>query len=281
MKSVVENNLLRVTYQNLLEFYKHTDIKTIPQDLPSDNRDNLKEIIKNPTDSWRYGNEDDHSKYLATRMDPKKGKSLSQDEIKKVISTSEYKKVLTKALTYRKKINFRDAGSRIDIPRAVSGDDKIFVQQKSASKPVVKLAMNMCVSAMCSDEDLMKISLRTVPVIYALESAGIATEVWLCTFNTGLYCNSIDHALVEVKVKSAQERFNWITFGPLFCTGTYRDNFFKSWCLQPYETTNGLGYPMDANKIKENNNYGYATVVTNQGPGPVESIQDLFSKIKF
>ena len=182
-----------------------------PDTMHQDNKDDYERILNDSSNTWRYGNEESKDTFLKTRNDPSKGKTLCAESIKLTMADKSYKALITQALTYKKKIKYKELGSRISVPRAIGGDDQYFITSKNASKPTVKLAINMCVSAGCDDEMLMRIAKSAIPTIYALETAGICTEIWLCTFSSGAFRNDagFDYDVTQVRIKSAQERFNW------------------------------------------------------------------------
>jgi len=134
---------------------------------------------------------------------------------------------------------------------------------------------------MVSDEQLMQIAIRAIPMVYALETAGICTEVWMLTAVRNLYENAeTPVSLFEVKLKSASERFSWTSIAPVFLCGTYRHNFFKSWLLAGPEITYGYGRPFSASEMEMYNNFGYASIISNEGPCAVQNVQEVFKKIR-
>jgi hypothetical protein len=253
-----------------------------PETAYSSNDSDYNSILNESSSSWRYGNECSKDTFLRTRNDPSKGRTLCSESIKTTMADKSYKKLITQALTYKKKIKYKELGSRISVSRAVGGDDTYFITSKNASKPTVKLAINMCVSAGCDDEMLMKIAQSAIPTIYALETAGICTEIWLCTFSTSAFRNNdgFKHDVTQVRIKSAQERFNWTTFAPVFTTGAYRHTFFLTWLSQKYEMNYGYGSPMCESVMEEHDNYGYHAIIGNNAPGPVQLVNQVFSKLK-
>ena len=140
----------------------------------------------------------------------------------------------------------------------------------------------MCVSAGCDDEMLMRIAKSAIPTIHALETAGICTEIWLCTFSERAFRNQdgFTNDITQVRIKSAQERFNWTTFAPVFTTGAYRHTFFLTWLSQKYEMYGGYGCPMSNSAMEAHDNYGYTAIIGNNAPGPVELVNQVFSKLK-
>lgn len=279
----VEDNLKYnyVSFSDRKKFFELTDSKNVPHDVPSYNKEGIEEINNERASDWRYGNEKTHENLIENRFSQEKGKNLCKDAIRDVMASKEYKKVLSNALTYRKKNTLTDTGSRISIPHVIAGDEKYFLKIKNASKPTVKIGINICVSACVSDKDLMEIAKRAIPMVYALETAGICTEVWMLTAVNGLYDNGQTSVnLFEVKLKSASERFSWTSVAPVFLCGTYRHNFFKLWQLQELELSYGYGRPLEASEMTKFKNFGYASIISNKGPGAVENIQEVFKGIK-
>lgn len=270
-----------VSYPQKKKFFELTDSKEVPTNLPSYNIEGIRNINQGDESNWRYGKEQNHENLIEKRFSQEKGKGLCAEAIKTVIRSKEYKDILTTALTYRKKNALVDAGSRISIPHVIAGDEKYFLKIKHASKPIAKIGINMCVSAMVSDEQLMQIAIRAIPMVYALETAGICTEVWMLTAVRNLYENAeTPVSLFEVKLKSASERFSWTSIAPVFLCGTYRHNFFKSWLLAGPEITYGYGRPFSASEMEMYNNFGYASIISNEGPGAVQNVQEVFKKIR-
>lgn len=270
-----------VSYPQKKKFFELTDSKEVPTNLPSYNREGIRDINDGDESNWRYGKEQNHENLIEKRFSQEKGKGLCAKAIKTVIRSKEYKDILTTALTYRKKNALVDAGSRISIPHVIAGDEKYFLKIRNASKPIAKIGINMCVSAMVSDEQLMQIAIRAIPMVYALETAGICTEVWMLTAVRNLYEDAeAPVSLFEVKLKSASERFSWTSIAPVFLCGTYRHNFFKSWLLQGPEAEYGYGQPFSASEMESYKNFGYASIISNQGPGAVQNVQEVFKKIR-
>lgn len=270
-----------VSYPQKKKFFELTDSKEVPTNLPSYNTQGIRDINDGDESNWRYGKEQNHKNLIEKRFSQEKGKGLCAEAIKTVIRSKEYKDILTTALTYRKKNALVDAGSRISIPHVIAGDEKYFLKIRNASKPIAKIGINMCVSAMVSDEQLMQIAIRAIPMVYALETAGICTEVWMLTAVKDLYEDAeAPVSLFEVKLKSASERFSWTSIAPVFLCGTYRHNFFKSWLLQGPEADYGYGRPFSASEMESYNNFGYASIISNEGPGAVQNVQEVFKKIR-
>lgn len=252
-----------------------------PETAHQENKSDYDSILQESSSGWRYGSENSKDKFMATRSDPSKGKTLCAESIKKTMADKSYKKLITQALTYKKKLKYKEMGSRISVPRAIGGDDQYFITSKKAAKPTVKIAINMCVSAGCDDDMLMKIAQSAIPTIHALETAGICTEIWLCTLSQGAFRNDIgfQYDVTQVRIKSAQERFNWTTFAPVFTTGAYRHTFFLTWLSQKYEMYGGYGSPMRESDMRDHDNYGYHAIIGNNAPGPVELVTQVFSKL--
>jgi hypothetical protein len=282
VKTKVVNDTYFMTFDSLKEFLSISTDPRFPDGAHEDNERDFNDLHNDQQNSWRYGSESTKEKYLATRSNPKKGKELCLQSIKKTMADKSYKDLISQALTYKKKIKYADTGSRISVARAIAGEDNYFVTRNSAQRPTVKLAINMCVSAGCDDEMLMMIAKSAIPTVYALETAGICTEIWLCTFSSHAFQNSdgFHYDVTQVRIKSAQERFNWTTFAPVFTTGSYRHGFFLSWLRQGYQLNDGYGSPMRSDVMEEHDNYGYAAIIGGNAPGPVELVKEVFSKIK-
>lgn len=279
--TTLADNLYRVSYKSLGEFFKETEDTNPPSDIHSDNVSDFNEVSSDVDSSWRYGKEVNLSSYLQRRFDPSKGKNLCETSIKNITSQKAYKSLVTQALTYKKRVSFKETGGRISVSRAIAGEDTYFITQKNASKPTVKIGINMCVSASVDDDKLVEIATKAIPTIYALEMAGICTEVWLVAASSDTFYNSgFSHTLIEVRIKSAQERFNWTTFAPVFTTGTYRHGVFLTWLRQPHEISSGYGRPMSESNIDHFKSFGYTSIIGNNAPGPISQISTVFNKIK-
>ena len=270
-------------FDSVDDFFEYSDAKKLVEKgvehLPSTNKQHIKEIAAGEEGNWRYGDEKTKSKFQETRFDPKKGKGLCHEAVRSTMADRQYKKLMANAMTYRRKPKYQDVGSRLDISRVVSGDDKYFVSLKAARKPTVKIAINICGSASVDKAAFERVAKTAIPTIYALEQAGITTEVYYCAFSTGTH-NGFTHSELAVKIKSAQQRFSWTLFAPVFCVGSYRDNIFAAWSNCDVNTCGGLGRPMEEKHIKENNNFGYDSVIGLNAVGPVENVGSIFSKIK-
>jgi hypothetical protein len=201
------------------------------------------------------------------------------DAVKSTMADKSYKKLMANAMTYRRRPKFQDVGSRLSVPRAIAGEDKYFVSLKAARKPTVRIAINICGSASVNKEAFERVAKTAIPTIYALEQAGITTEVYYCAFSTRTH-RGFDHSQLSVRIKSAQQRFSWTLFAPVFCVGSYRDNIFAAWSNCDIETDSGLGCPMKADDITKFDNFGYDSVIGLNAVGPVENVGEIFSKIK-
>lgn len=284
MKIVKEGTkIFHMHYDSVDDFFQHSDTKALLakgiDHLPENNRDHIEEIGKGQEKSWRYGDDGTKSKFESVRFDPKKGKDLCLDAVKSTMADKSYKKLMANAMTYRRKPKFQDVGSRLSVPRAIAGEDKYFVSLKAARKPTVKIAINICGSASVDKSAFERVAKTAIPTIYALEQAGITTEVYYCAFSTRTH-KGFDHSELSVKVKSAQQRFSWTLFAPIFCVGSYRDNIFAAWSNCDVNTDSGLGCPMNESTIESNNNFGYDSVIGLNAVGPVENVGSIFNKIK-
>jgi len=283
MKHTLEKGHLNVVFESLKEFFSYTE-QGAPYNNLCPNISDLEEMDKDASnqkkDSWTFGRQSNYSEYYKERLNPNLGKELSKTQLQALTRSAEYKKLLTQALTYRQKMRFQDIGNRISVPHAIAGDDKYFVVTKSASKPTAKIAINMAVSACVDTEDLIKISCKAVPLIKLLEASGIPTEAWIifpsCDSHEG-----VNTSIYEVKIKSAQQRFSWTTFAPVFCSGIWRYNMFRAFRLEHMTTAWGLGRPMGTDTITDKfNNFGYTSIIGANGPGPIDSIKEVFKKLK-
>ena len=277
------SKLIRMQYDSVDDFFQHSDATALLakgiSHLPSSNRDRIKEIGDGDEKSWRYGDDRDKKKFESVRFDPAKGKGLCLDAVKSTMADKSYKKLMANAMTYRRKPKFQDVGSRLSIPRAIAGEDKYFVSLKAARKPTVRIAINICGSASVDKAAFERVAKTAIPTIYALEQAGITTEVYYCAFSTRTH-RGFDHSELSVKVKSAQQRFSWTLFAPVFCVGSYRDNIFTAWSNCDVTTDSGLGCPMRADDIESFDNFGYDSVIGLNAVGPVENVGSIFNKIK-
>lgn len=275
--------ILHMYFDSVDDFFQHSDAKELQEKgvshLPSSNQRHIREIAKGDDKSWRYAEEKTKDEFEKTRFDPTKGKTMCADAVKKTMADRSYKKLMANAMTYRRKPKFQDVGSRLSVPRAIAGEDKYFVSLKAARKPTVKIAINICGSASVNAAAFARVAQTAIPTIYALEQAGITTEVYYCAFSTRTH-RGFNHSQLSVKVKSAQQRFSWTLFAPVFCVGSYRDNIFTAWSNCDIDTDSGLGCPMNESDIQSNNNFGYDSVIGLNAVGPVENVGSIFNKIK-
>jgi hypothetical protein len=195
------------------------------------------------------------------------------------MADKSYKKLMANAMTYRRKPKFQEIGSRLSVPRAIAGEDKYFVSLKAARKPTVRIAINICGSASVDKAAFERVAKTAIPTIYALEQAGITTEVYYCAFSADTH-RGYEYSELAVKVKSAQQRFSWTLFAPMFCVGSYRDNIFTAWSNCDVNTCSGLGRPMSQSSIESLDNLGYDSVIGLNAVGPVENVGSIFNKIK-
>lgn len=278
-----DKKIFRMYFDSVDDFFQNSDAKILEDKgidhLPSNNRDHIREIVRGSSASWRYGDDRTKSKFESVRFDPKKGKDLCLDAVKSTMADKSYKKLMANAMTYRRKPKFQDVGSRLSVPRAIAGEDKYFVSLKAARKPTVKIAINICGSASVDKSAFERVAKTAIPTIYALEQAGITTEVYYCAFSHGTH-DGFDYSELAVKVKSAQQRFSWTLFAPIFCVGSYRDNIFAAWSNCDVNTCSGLGRPMNESTIESMNNLGYDSVIGLNAVGPVENVGSIFNKIK-
>lgn len=283
MRIVKDKKIIRMYYDSVDDFFQHSDAKKLEEKgidhLSSRNRNHIRDCARGDQSGWRYGDDKNKKKFESVRFDPKKGKDLCLDAVKSTMADKSYKKLMANAMTYRRKPKFQDIGSRLSIPRAIAGEDKYFVSLKAARKPTVRIAINICGSASVDKEAFERVAKTAIPTIYALEQAGITTEVYYCAFSHGTH-SGFDYSELAVKVKSAQQRFSWTLFAPLFCVGSYRDNIFTAWSNCDVETDSGLGRPMNQSTIESMNNLGYDSVIGLNAVGPVENVGSIFNKIK-
>lgn len=277
---IVKGNTVHLRYNSLKEFFEETNPQGKIVAVHGNNKDEISQMAKGSEGAWRYGDESKQDKFYETRFDPAKGKSLCAEEVKKTMQTGEYKDLVKQAMTYRKRTTYKDSGFRLSVPKAISGEDRYFTHYSNSRKPIVKIAINICGSASVDKSSFVKVAKTAVPTIIALETAGIATEVWYCAFAVGTH-EKISYTATEVCIKSAEQRFNWTTFAPVFTLGSYRESVFMSWCNQSeFETSYGLGRPMEAGTLSKLNNYDYTSVIGLNAQGPVKEVNSVFSKIK-
>ena len=277
------DKMLHMYFDSVDDFFQHSDAKKLMDKgvdhLPSTNQHHIKEISRGDDKSWRYGDDKTKSQFESVRFDPKKGKDMCQDTVKSTMADRSYKKLMANAMTYRRKPKFQEIGSRLSVSRAIAGEDKYFVSLKAARKPTVKIAINICGSASVDKAAFERVAKTAIPTIYALEQAGITTEVYYCAFSTRTH-RGFNHSQLAVKVKSAQQRFSWTLFAPVFCVGSYRDNIFAAWSNCDVSTDSGLGCPMNQSTIESFDNFGYDSVIGLNAVGPVENVGSIFNKIK-
>lgn len=278
MRRFIKDNTYHTVYDNLHEFFQSTDLSKTPQGMHSDNASDWRELKGNS--SWRYGDDRTKDKFYEVRFDSTKGKTMCADAVKKTTQDSTYKKLLRQAMTYRKRIKYEDHGFRLNVSKAIGGEDRYFGVYKNSRKPIVKIAINICGSACVDAEQFKKVAQTAIPAIYALETAGICTEVYYCAFSKGTHkMKEADYSAVHVKIKSSQERFNWTTFAPVFCLGSYRESIFAAWISSDYEVNSGLGTPMRDSVIFNKNNFGYTSVIGLNGVGAIDTVTNIFEKI--
>ena len=278
MKQFAKDDTWHILYESVGDFFTNTDPSNPPTTAHSDNKSEIRNIVSGGERSWRYGDEKDHKKYTDVRFDSKKGKDMCYAEVKKTMADKKYKDLIRQARTYRKRIEFSDHGFRLNVPKALSGEDRYFGVYKNARKPTVKIAINICGSASVDQNAFRRIASTAVPTIYALEQAGIATEVWFCAFASGTL-DGYKYVATQVKLKSAQERFNWTTFAPVFTLGSYRESIFLSWLYSKHEADSGLGRPMDDSTLRKLDNYGYTAVIGLNAVGPVSQVNSIFEQL--
>lgn len=273
-----EKNTRHIVYDSLNDFFGNTDPNKPPSTMNTSNESNRKEIAGRDDQSWRYGDEKTMTSYYKIRFDPDKGKGICAEHVKKTMADKSYKNLIRQALTYRKRIKYEDHGFRLNVPKAISGEDRYFGVYKNSRKPIVKIAINICGSACVEQRDFIKVAQTAVPTIYALETAGISTEVYYTSFSENTHHNH-RYTATHVKIKSAQQRFNWTTFAPVFCLGSYRESIFLSWIFDEDSVSGGLGRPLADHKIRENDNFGYTAVIGLNGVGPIDQVTQIFEKL--
>ncbi len=280
MKEFIEKEVYHIVYDSLSDFFANTDMKNPPPTMNRSNKSQVDEIVGGRDSSWRYGDEDTYEKFTKERFSREKGYNLCSKRVRDTMADPAYKKMVRIARTFRKKVTFEDHGHRINVGKAISGEDKYFSVYKNSSRPIARIAINICGSACVDQESFRKLAETAIPTIYALEQAGIATEVWYVAFATGTHTESgIKHTATHVRLKSAQERFNWTTFAPVFTLGSYRNTIFLSWIFSKYEVSRGLGRPMNSSVMEEHENFGYSSVVGLNAPGPIKEITTVFDTL--
>lgn len=280
MKTIVKGDTEFYMYESVGDFFRNTDPENPPATMNESNQGTYSEIKSNKSSTWRYGDDQNRNKFYVNRFSPEKGKNKCIEKVRKTMADKEYKKLIQQARTYRKRIEFSDHGFRLNVSKAISGEDRYFGVYKNARKATVKIAINISGSCSVSDEAFANIAATAIPTIYALEQAGICTEVWYCEFSTGVFKGVKEqHAAFQVKMKSAQERFSWTTFAPVFCLGSFRESFFLSAVYSENRVCSGLGTPMNQSTIEAHNNYGFDSVIGLNAVGPVKQVNTLFEKI--
>lgn len=277
MKTFIKDDTYHIIYEDLNDFFTNTDPNKPSKTMNSQNEYQMRDLRGDT--GWRYGQEDNRDTFVVERFNPTKGKNLCAEAVKKTMADKSYKKLITQALTYKKRIKFDDSGARLSVPKAIAGEDKYFAKFTSAKKPTVKICINICGSASVSQDAFIKIAQTAIPTIYALETAGISTEVYYCAFAKGTHEDAAEYTATHVKIKSSQQRFNWTTFAPVFTLGSYRESIFASWINSEHEVSGGLGQPMSHYQIEAKNNYGYTSVIGLNAVGPVETVNEIFGKL--
>jgi len=280
MKRFIKGKTYHTVYESVGDFFRNTDPDNPPANMHVDNRNDHKEVSGDQMSSWRFADDKNRLNYYENRFSPKKGKDMCADEVKKTTADKSYKKLIEQARTYRKRINYEDHGFRLNVAKAISGEDRYFGVYKNSNKPTVKIAINICGSASVSADAFRKLAATAIPTIYAVEQAGIATEVWFTAFARGTHhIDGVDYTATEVLLKSAQQRFNWTTFAPVFTLASYRESIFLSWIYSDEEVDGGLGRPMADSEIKTQDNYGYTSVIGFNAVGPVSAVNSIFSSL--
>ena len=278
IKRFKKDDTYHIVYENINEFFELTNPKKpAPDTMHTSNKDSYNELKY--SDSWRYGDEDNQKTFHEVRFDSSKGKNLCAEAVKKTMASKEYRELIKQALTYRKRIKYVDHGFRLNIAKAISGEDKCFGTYTSARRPVVKIAINICGSACVGQEEFINVAKTAIPTIYALETAGIATEVYYCAFAKDTHPDYADYSGTHVRIKSSQQRFNWTTFAPVFTLGSYRESIFASWIGSEHRVSGGLGQPMSDRDLRKKDNYGYTAVIGLNAVGPVKEVKEVFSKM--
>lgn len=280
MLRYTEDKTRHIKFDSLGDFFKNTDVDAPPPTLCSRNKSEHSDVKNRGDAGWRYGDEKTIEKFHEVRFDPDKGKKMCADYVKKTMADKAYKDLIKQALTYRKRVKYEDHGFRLNIPKAISGEDRYFAVYKNARKPIVKIAINICGSACVDQESFRRVAQTAIPTIYALETAGISTEVYYNSFSCNTHNTSATkYTATHVKLKSAQQRFNWTIFAPVFCLGSYRESIFLSWIYDENPVSGGLGQPMSDSILQSLNNYGYTSVIGLNAVGPVENVTQIFSKL--
>lgn len=279
MKRFKKDNTYHIVYDSLADFFANTDPNKPPADMNRANESNHREV-KSSDRSWRFGNDSTRENFYEKRLDPNKGRAICADAVKGVMADKSYKSLIKQAITHRKRIKYEDHGFRLNVSKAISGEDRIFGVYKNSRKPTVKIAINICGSASVDQDGFINVAKTAIPTIYALETAGISTEVYYTAFAANTHEDTADYTGTHVLIKSAQQRFSWTTFAPVFCLGSYRESIFLSWIYSDQEVSSGLGRPMEDYQIERQGNYGYTSVIGLNAVGPVRTVKEIFNKLK-
>lgn len=281
-----DDKIMLTRYKSLHELFQHTD-RTVDECANNGyhrhNMNEMAELDNDGRDNWRFGKNQDLDRFKEQRLNPSYGRDMCRNELRKVMSTKEYRSLISQAMTYRKKMSYQDTGTRISVPHAVTGEDKYFIRMKNGTKPTVNISINIGASCGVDAEDLQKIAVRAVPIIYALETAGICTNVVASVFVDRCYENHqpARYTIFEVPLKNPQQRFNWTTFAPVFQPGFFRYNFFKAMYMSSYETSGGLGCPLDSHELDMVNQFlHYDTIVGVNKVGTFDEITRVFREKK-
>lgn len=274
-------------YRSLQELFMHTDRTVAECSANGYHEYNMREMSELESDSgrdnWRYGEDIDRDTFKVRRLDPSYGRDMCRKKLRETMSSKEYRELISQAMTYRKKMSYQDTGTRISVPHAVAGEDKFFIRMKNGAKPTVNISINVGASCGVSAGELQQIAVQAVPMIYALETAGICTNVVATVFVDGCYENwdPSRYIVSEVPLKTAQQRFNWTTFAPVFQPGFFRYTFFKAMYMSSYETDGGLGRPCTEGELDMLNEYlHYDTIIGVNKVGTFDSITEVFRKKK-
>jgi hypothetical protein len=279
MKRFKKDDTYHIVYDSLADFFANTDPNKPPADMHSSNEYNHREV-KSSERQWRFGNDNTRENFYEKRTDPNKGRGICADAVKRVMADKSYKSLIKQAITHRKRIKYEDHGFRLNVSKAISGEDRIFGVYKNSRKPTVKIAINICGSACVGQDDFINVAKTAIPTIYALETAGISTEVYYTAFASGTHEDSADYTGTHVLIKSAQQRFSWATFAPVFCLGSYRESIFLSWIYSKESVSGGLGRPMENYQLERKDNYGYTSIIGLNAVGPASVVKEIFKKIK-
>ena len=103
--------------------------------------------------------------------------------------------------------------------------------------------------------------------------------MWFTAFARGTHATAAKYSATEVLLKSAEQRFNWTTFAPVFTLGSYRESIFLSWIYSEHETDGGLGRPMSDSDIAAKDNFGYTSIIGFNAAGPVSTVNNIFKSL--